>query len=535
MGKSPGKWIKAVLSGKKSSKSSLSKNFTAEKRTAAPTGDLTVSPLLVSDLPYQATDRGAENLECDKGIVGPNSSDDGEIRRQEQAATKAQAAFRGYMARRAFRALKGIIRLQALIRGHLVRRQALATFRCMQSIVKLQALSRGQRVRLADSRHEAMVKCTAREIQDAKKADAFGRNSSLGSEKLVTNAFVCKLFASLPAAMPLILQYDVAEPNSAWNWLERWSFSHFWEPRTHIGKTADAKSQRKKSGMLIVETEAGESKMSIRKVVAATNGDNRALASLEQVKPKTKPRKVTSHQTESVQEQAQNELERVKRNLRKVSASMAVASEKETEKQHQSPKDVSSSAAPNVYKQEIVNSPPKLLDLDVDVNKPALTEAPSKPLTVDEPVDATHDDHPAVELHSSEICGNMETLPAVYDELSPKEEHNSKEKVKIGRRKSLPAKQEYPENASLSLPSYMAATESAKAKLRAQGSSNIEDVAENGFERRHSLPALTNGKLSSLSPRMQKPIQASGKGGSKKNRSLVSSRDDKVLQPGWRR
>lgn len=52
-------------------------------------------------------------------------------------------------ARRAFRALKGIIRLQALIRGHLVRRQAVATLRCMQSIVRLQALARGQRVRFS--------------------------------------------------------------------------------------------------------------------------------------------------------------------------------------------------------------------------------------------------------------------------------------------------------------------------------------------------------------------------------------------------
>ncbi|KAL2523418.1 IQ-domain 30 [Forsythia ovata] len=163
---------------------------------------------------------------------------------------KAQAAFRGYLARRAFLALKGIIRLQALIRGHLVRRQALATFRCMQSIVKLQAWARGQRVRLADPRHKVM---------DAKKADVFGRNSSLGSEKLVTNAFVCKLLALLPTAMPLSLQYDVAEPNSAWNWLERWSSSRFWEPRVRIKKTSDAKSQRKLSGTKPeVETEAGE-------------------------------------------------------------------------------------------------------------------------------------------------------------------------------------------------------------------------------------------------------------------------------------
>lgn len=50
-------------------------------------------------------------------------------------------------ARRAFKALKGIIRLQALIRGHLVRRQAVATLCSMYGIVKFQALVRGGGVR----------------------------------------------------------------------------------------------------------------------------------------------------------------------------------------------------------------------------------------------------------------------------------------------------------------------------------------------------------------------------------------------------
>ncbi|CAL5326447.1 unnamed protein product [Camellia sinensis] len=82
--------------------------------------------------------------------------------------------------------------------------------------------------------------------------------------------------------------------------------------------------------------------------------------------------------------------------------------------------------------------------------------------------------------------------------------------------------------------SYMAATESAKAKLRAQGSPRLgQDGAENGLARRQSLPSSTNGKVISLSPRVQRPAgQANGTGGSRSDRSLLSSREEKVIQPG---
>ena len=52
-------------------------------------------------------------------------------------------------ARRARRALKGLVRLQALVRGHIVRKQAATTLRCMQALVRVQARVRARRVRMA--------------------------------------------------------------------------------------------------------------------------------------------------------------------------------------------------------------------------------------------------------------------------------------------------------------------------------------------------------------------------------------------------
>lgn len=551
MGKSPGKWIKTVLFGKKSSRSSFPKNAAIEKK--APSGVLAVDPPAIADLPSQTTG-GNTDLESGtnetfllprnqgsdtEDAVGLNSASNGEI---EQAATKAQAAFRGYLARRAFRALKGIIRLQALIRGHLVRRQAVATLRCMQAIVNFQALVRGQRVRLSDAGCQVLKKCTTGESMERKQLDSKSKNSFLRSEKLSRNAFVIKLVASLPTVMPLSLRYDLVEPNSVWSWLERWSSSRFWEPLARPKKSLNSKPQKKQANMQTVERESGRQKRGVQRV-PALNGDGNSLHSTsEYEKPKRNQRKALTHQTEPVQEQPQNELERVKRSLKKVSVSAEEATDKSeavTEKLQRSLKKVSSSPAPVLSEQGIIKSSEKTSDLTLAVSEQPVVEPPPKPLALDEPVEMLHDDHPAVEQLSSESGEKVMNGDKVNEELSSKEDQ-SKENQKTKRRKSFPGKQEYPENVlqnTPTVPSYMAATESAKAKLRAQGSPRLgQDGAENGLARRQSLPSSTNGKVISLSPRVQRPaVQANGTGGSRSDRSLLSSREEKVIQPGWRR
>ncbi|WVZ99387.1 hypothetical protein U9M48_044704 [Paspalum notatum var. saurae] len=576
MGKSPAKWIKSVLFGKKSSsrsgstkakdlsKGASNKGYAAagkEQPAFSESSPVISEPVLVSahnneTVPEVAKGENSsvqgevavgdvsQDLEK-QATVGSDASNDAERLREEQAAVKAQAAFRGYLARRAFRALKGIIRLQALIRGHLVRRQAVSTLRATWLIVKFQALVRGRNVRLSQAAIQASQKLLQLNFGGA-KPDSW-------KEKLSSNAFARKLLSSPIVVEALHFQYDEMDPNSAFNWLERWTISRVWKPVSQPKRVGtDAKPHTRKASYAM-ETESAKLKRNARKS-SATPFEPSQTNTIETEKTKRNPRKLSSAPADSVPDGQLTELEKVKRSLRKVTNSIPETSKTvnptteipdHQEVQYERPLR-SAKQVPIRHENQEPQNVNQADNAKMDILVPDIQhveEVASDLVMNEEKVDEPSVVAPAAEIMPLQDINNEENALVNDMEQRSKEEHPSAESLKGSkRRSSFSTKPEYPENASKNspaLPSYMAATQSAKAKLRGQSSPRLSsDSAEkNGFTRRHSLPSSTNGKIVSNSPRTQRPANAGGKDGAKGDKAMLSSRDgtERPLKAEWRR
>lgn len=96
------------------------------------------------------------------------------LQNQNASATKIQAAYRGYTGRRSFRALKGLVRLQGVVRGQNVKRQTVSAMKHMQLLVRVQSQIQSRRIQMLENqaRYQAEFK------NDKDAGSTFGKLTS---------------------------------------------------------------------------------------------------------------------------------------------------------------------------------------------------------------------------------------------------------------------------------------------------------------------------------------------------------------------
>ncbi|KAG5230653.1 calmodulin-binding family protein [Salix suchowensis] len=177
----------------------------------------------VAEAALAAAQAAAEVVRLTGGGGGGNVNG-GSHRRfaEEVSAVKIQSAFRGYLARRALRALKALVKLQALVRGHIVRKQTADMLRRMQTLVRLQARARASRSHVSDSWHTASKSSHSRyAVPASPPKDHLFRASSTKFD----GPSILKRCGS-NANFRESIDFDKLKSGS--NWLDRWMEESLW-------------------------------------------------------------------------------------------------------------------------------------------------------------------------------------------------------------------------------------------------------------------------------------------------------------------
>ncbi|KNA15978.1 hypothetical protein SOVF_093320 [Spinacia oleracea] len=170
--------------------------------------------------------------------------------KEEIAAIKIQTAFRGYLARRALRALRGLVRLKSLIEGQSVKRQAATTLRCMQTLARVQSQIRARRMRMSEENQALQRQLQQKHEKELEKLrmDENWDDSTQSKEQLEAS-IQSKQEAAMRRERALAYAFthqqlkknnknsnptfmDPNNPQWGWSWLERWMAARPWEAKS---------------------------------------------------------------------------------------------------------------------------------------------------------------------------------------------------------------------------------------------------------------------------------------------------------------
>ncbi|KAI4370649.1 hypothetical protein MLD38_018975 [Melastoma candidum] len=183
--------------------------------------------------------------------------------KEEVAAIRIQIAFRGYMARRALRALRGLVRLKTLIKGQSVKRQAATTLRCMQMLARLQSQVRARRIRMSEDNQALQRQLQQKQEKEFEKLRMAEKwNASAQSKEQMEENLLRKQEAAIRRERALAYTFshqkrwkntksasqtfmDPNNPHWGWSWMERWMASRPWGAITTTpGKNNDRVSMK---------------------------------------------------------------------------------------------------------------------------------------------------------------------------------------------------------------------------------------------------------------------------------------------------
>lgn len=145
---------------------------------------------------------GPKQGESTSLVEGSNA--DPEEDHLESAATNLQPGSGTCILREELLNEKDLVKLQAVIRGHLVRKQASESLQCLLAIIKIQGLIRAHQAQHSPGKIQETIVHSS-------------------GEKLLCNGFALKLMDSTSTSKSIRIKCDPSESDVTWEWMERWT------------------------------------------------------------------------------------------------------------------------------------------------------------------------------------------------------------------------------------------------------------------------------------------------------------------------